>query len=150
MSAVVTIAGRLGKDPELKFSPNGTAVAKFSVVTAGRRKDGDQWVDVDTTWWNVTAFKRLAENVAESLTKGALVIVVGRLKQRSWETPDGEKRSTMELVADHVGPDLTWDAAPVRREPRQQQQTGAGQTWTAAPPPADDPWSQPTVDEPPF
>lgn len=131
MSAVVTVAGRLGKDPELRFSANGTAVVKMSVVSNDRRKDGDQWVDANTTWWDVTAFKRLAENVAESLTKGSRVVIVGRLSQRTWETPEGEKCSRMELLADHVAVDLVWDPVTVKRgqpagQPQQQDDPWAG------------------------
>lgn len=115
MSADLTLHGRLGQEPELRYSKTGTAIVKLSVVTNLRRKVGEQWEDQDTTWWSVTAFNALAENVCESLKKGDAVIVVGKVKQRTWETPEGEKRSTFEVTADHVGPDLARATAVVTR-----------------------------------
>lgn len=115
MSTELTLHGRLGADPELRFSNTGTAIAKLNVVTNIRRKDGDEWVDADVTWWNVTCFKNLAENVCESLKKGDEVIIVGKCKQRTWETPQGEKRSTFEVTADHVGPNLARATAVITR-----------------------------------
>lgn len=115
MSTDITLHGRLGQEPELRYAKTGTAVVKLSVVTNVRRKDGDAWVDADVTWWNVTAFKTLAENICETLKKGDEVIIVGKVKQRTWETPDGEKRSTFEVTADHVGPDLARATAVVTR-----------------------------------
>lgn len=106
MSAPITLVGRLVADPELRFGQNGTAVCKFRVVTSQRRKVGDEWQDVDTTFWHVSCFKQLAENVAESLLKGHAVIVVGRQKSREYETREGEKRTAWEVTADSVGVDL--------------------------------------------
>lgn len=146
MTAPVTLVGRLGQDPELKFSATGMAVAKLSVVTSRRVKNGDTWEDADTTWWNVTAFRRLAENVAESLRKGQAVIVVGKVKQRSWETPEGEKRSVMEVLADAIGPSLEWDTASVVKAQRGPAPTPGGGRLLE-----DDPWATgPTHDQPPF
>src|SRR5690606_5123010 len=96
MSAQITLVGRLTADPELRFTPTGTAVARFTVATSRRRKDGDQWVDADTTFWVCTAWEQLAEHIAEHLTKGAAVIVVGQAHQTSWESEDGQKRSRIE------------------------------------------------------
>jgi single-strand DNA-binding protein len=107
MSAPITITGRLGADPELTFAASGMAITKMRVVTDRRVKEGDEWKSVDTSWHHVTAFKDAAEGAAEELRKGDLVIVVGTLKQREYETREGEKRSVWEVTANHVGRDLS-------------------------------------------
>jgi single-strand DNA-binding protein len=107
MSTPITIAGRLGADPELSFSPSGMAIAKMRVVTDRRYKDGDEWKSADTSWHSVTAFKELAEGCANDLRKGDLVVIVGVLKQREYETREGEKRSVWEVTANHAGRDLS-------------------------------------------
>lgn len=107
MSAPVTIRGRLGANPEMRFSPSGMAVANLRVVTNGRKNVNGTWEDVDTTWLRVTCFKTIAENVCETLTKGSLVIVTGTVKSREWEDQKtGEKRSAFEVTADDIGPSL--------------------------------------------
>ena len=101
MSIPITFKGRLGGDPELTTSSNGSAICKMRVVTNRRRiVDGD-WQDTDTSWWQVTAFGKAAEAAAEQLHKGDLVMVEGRVKQREWEK-DGVKRTTAEVTADEV------------------------------------------------
>lgn len=107
MSAPITLTGRLGADPELTFTNSGMAVAKMRVVTDRRVKKGDDWESVDTSWHNVTAFGPCAEGCADELRKGDLVIVVGSIKQREYETKEGEKRSVWEVTANHVGRDLS-------------------------------------------
>lgn len=107
MSAPITLTGRLGADPELRFANTGTAVVKLRVVTDRRVKKGDDWASEDVTWWGVTAFSRLAERVVERLAKGDPVVVVGRVKGREWEDQKtGEKRTAMEVVADSICLDL--------------------------------------------
>jgi len=106
VSAKVTIIGRLGADPELRSLPNGDALASLRIVSAGRRQVEGKWVDVDTTWWKVTAFRMLAEGCVDKLTKGDKVIVVGTIKESSWEK-DGVKQTRMEVVADSNGQDVT-------------------------------------------
>lgn len=141
MSAPITLHGRLGQDPELKFNPSGMAICQLSVVTNVRKKDGDQWVDADTTWWRVTVFRQLAENVAESLTKGDEVIVVGKVKSRSWDDPkSGEKRTVFEVTADQVGAGLGRATCQVQRV----QRTSAANTHSIA----DDPWAKDTTKTP--
>lgn len=150
MSTPVNLVGRLTGDPELRFSGNGTAVAKFSVVTSRRTKDqSGEWVDVDTSFWDCVAFKQTAENVAESLTKGTAVIVVGKAAQRTWETKEGEKRRSVEVTVDEIGPSLRFATAKVNKTQRQggggggfggpqggnQSPQGGGNA------PADDPWA---------
>jgi single-strand DNA-binding protein len=111
----VTITGNLTEDPELRYTPNGTPVANLRVAVTPRVKDGDAWKDGETSFFQVTAWRSLAENVAESLTKGARIMVYGRLQQRSWETPEGERRSVVEVQAEEVGPSLRWATAKPER-----------------------------------
>jgi len=114
----VTLTGNLTDDPELRFTPTGAAVASFRVAVTPRVKDGDTWRDGDTSFFRVNAWRDLAEHLTESLSKGARVIVVGQLKARSWETPEGEKRSAVEVTAEEVGPSLRWATATVERASR--------------------------------
>jgi single-strand DNA-binding protein len=115
----VTIVGNLVDDPELRYTPNGAAVAKFRVAVSPRFKDeSGQWKDGDTSYFTVNAWRALGENAAESLTRGTRVVVTGRLRQRSWENNEGEKRSTIEIEADDVGPSLKWATARVEKTNR--------------------------------
>jgi single-strand DNA-binding protein len=103
----VTLVGNLTDDPELRFTTSGIPVANFRLAVTGRVKDGDTWKDGETSFFRVSVWRDQAEHVAESLSKGARAIVVGRLLQRSWETSEGEKRSSVEVEADEVAPSLT-------------------------------------------
>ena len=124
----VTIVGNLTDDPELRYTPNGAAVAKFRVAVNRRYKDqSGEWKDGDTSYFTVNAWRTLAENVAESLTRGANVIVVGRLQQRSWENQEGEKRTVIEIEADEIGPSLRWATAKVEKQGR-----SGGGDWSAS------------------
>ncbi len=116
----VTIVGNLTRDPELRYTPNGAALVKFGVAVSRRFKDEatGQWKDAETSFFNVTAWRSMAENVAESLTQGSRVVVVGRLRTNSWETQEGEKRSTVEIEAEEVGPSLKWATAKVEKQSR--------------------------------
>jgi len=111
----VSITGNLTDSPELRFTPGGAPVANFSVAVTPRVKDGDGWRDGETSFFRCTAWRSLAENLAESLTKGTRVMVQGRLQQRSWETDAGEKRSVVEVQVDEAGPSLRWATAKVER-----------------------------------
>ena len=111
----VTITGNLTDDPELKVIPNGNAVANFRVAVTARVKDGDSWKDGETSFFRVNVWRQLAEHVAESLAKGDRAVVIGRLKSRSWETPEGDKRSVVEVEADEVAPSLRWATAKPQR-----------------------------------
>lgn len=146
MSAPITLIGRIGTDPEIKFGQAGNAVLKFRVVTNARRQVDGKWEDVDTSWWSVTAFRQLAENLAESIKKGDTVIVVGKIKQRTYETPQGEKHSIVEVLAESVGPDLRWAVAQVKKAER----VGRQQFADAKAAIEDDPWNTPTDDKAPF
>ncbi|MCZ7527801.1 MAG: single-stranded DNA-binding protein [Acidimicrobiia bacterium] len=123
-SNTITIVGNLTREPELRFTPSGAAKAAFGVAVNRRwqNRQTQEWEEA-TSFFNVVCWRDLAENVSESLPKGARVIVTGRLEQRSWETEDGEKRSIVEIVADEVGPSLRWATAEITRNDRR----GAGE-----------------------
>jgi len=111
----VAITGNLTDDPEVTFTPGGAAVCNFRLAVTPRIKDGDQWKDGETSFFRITAWRQLAEHVGDSLGKGDRVIVLGQLKTRSWETPEGERRSVVEVTADEVGPSLKWATAKPER-----------------------------------
>ncbi len=115
----VTIVGNITRDPELRFTASGQATATFGLAVSRRwqNRQTNEWEEA-TSFFNVVCWRELAENCAESLHKGARVMVTGRLEQRSWETPDGDKRSVIEVVADEVGPSLRWATAQVTRNER--------------------------------
>ena len=114
----VHVVGRLTSDPELRWTPSGTAVATFTVAASDRRKTpAGEWEDGDVCFLRCTVWRETAESVAESLTRGAEVVMVGRLKTRSFETRDGEKRTVVECDVEAIGPSLRWGAArPVKAE----------------------------------
>ena len=113
----ITLVGNLTADPELRFTPSGAAVANFTVASTPRTFDRqtNEWRDGDAMFLNCAVWRQAAENVAESLQKGMRVIVQGRLKSRSWETPEGEQRSVVEIEADEVAPSLKWAIAKPER-----------------------------------
>jgi single-strand DNA-binding protein len=120
----ITIAGNLVDDPELRFTPSGQPVAKFRVASTPRFRDNQtgEWKDGDSLFLTCNVWRQAAENVAESLTRGMRVIVSGRLRQRSYETKEGEKRTVYEVEVDDVGPSLRNASAKVNRVAR----SGAG------------------------
>ena len=114
---IITLVGNLTADPELRFTPSGAAVANFTVASTPRTFDRQtsEWKDGDAMFLNCSVWRQYAENVAESLTKGMRVIVSGRLKSRSYETREGEKRTVFEVDVDEVGPALRYATAKVTR-----------------------------------
>ena len=154
----ITMIGNLVNDPELRFTPSGAAVAKFTVASTPRYldKNTNEWKDGDSLFLNCQIWRQAAENVAESLTRGMRVIVSGRLKQRSYETKEGEKRTVFEVEVDEVGPSLRNATAKVTKT------TKGGGSFTPASDnsSAEDPWSAAPVgggwssagsdDQPPF
>jgi single-strand DNA-binding protein len=129
------VAGTLTANPELRFTPAGSAVANFTVAANERRLDRDtgKWVDGDATFLRCLIWRDAAENVANSLSRGDRILVTGRLKQRSYETAAGEKRTVMELDVTEVGVSLKWATAKVTKATRSSgTRTGATS--------ADDPW----------
>lgn len=119
----VVLTGNLTGDPELRYTPSGTPVASFTLAINRRIKDavtGD-WKDGETSFFTCNVWRQQAENVAESLTKGTRAIVVGRLRTRSWETPEGQKRSVTEVEVDSCGPSLEWATANITKSSRSDQ-----------------------------
>lgn len=172
----ITLVGNLVDNPELRFTPNGAAVARFRVASTPRFYDrqSGEWKDGESLFLTCNVWRQAAENVAETLQRGMRVIVQGRLRQRSYETQQGEKRTVYEVEVDEVGPSLRNATAKVTKTSRpggggggfgggqqgagfggggQQQQGGfGGPPQGNAGPPADDPWAQSGGfgDEPPF
>ncbi len=178
---VITVVGNLVDDPELRFTPSGAAVANFRIASTPRTFDRqtNEWKDGEALFLSCSVWRQAAENVAESLQRGMRVIVQGRLKQRSYETREGEKRTVIELEVDEVGPALAFATAKVTRASRsgggggysggggqsRPQSGGGNDPWATPAPqgggapagggqsaPANDPWGAPGVgsDEPPF
>jgi single-strand DNA-binding protein len=166
----VTVVGNLTNDPELRFTPSGAAVASFTVASTPRFLDKatNEWKDGDALFLRCSVWRQAAENVAESLTRGARVIVTGRLRQRSYETKEGEKRTVVELEVDEVGPSLRYATAKVTKAARGSGGGGGGNfgggggggggNFGGGAPADDDPWATPAPsgggggmsDEPPF
>jgi single-strand DNA-binding protein len=127
----VTMVGNITRDPELRFTPSGAANATFGLAVNRRwqNRQTNEWEEA-VSFFNVVCWRDLADNAAESLSKGMRVIVTGRLEQRSWETDQGEKRSVVEIVADELGPSLRWATAKVerteRRSPDEAGSSGGG------------------------
>jgi single-strand DNA-binding protein len=147
---VITVIGNLTSDPELRFTPGGHAVANFTVASTPRQfnRQTNEWDDGETLFLRASLWRDPAENVAESLTKGMRVIVSGRLKSRTYETKEGEKRTVIELEVDEIGPSLRYATAKVMRKARPDQVApgggfGGGGRTAAAGPPQDDPWATP-------
>jgi single-strand DNA-binding protein len=117
---VITVVGNLTADPELRFTPSGAAVANFTVASTPRTFDrqSGEWKDGEALFLRCNIWRQAAENVAETLTRGARVIVQGRLKQRSFETREGEKRTVIELEVDEIGPSLRYATASVTKASR--------------------------------
>jgi len=144
----VSVVGNVTRDPELRFTQGGMAVASFGVAWNRRKQDGEE----EVSFFDVTCFRQLAENVAESITKGTRVVVTGTLNQSNWETQDGDRRSKVEILADEVAPSLRWASAQVQRnEPRgggDRGGSGAGNSGGGASAPSPAPAYD--VDEEPF
>jgi len=124
----ITVIGNLTNDPELRFTPSGSAVANFTIASTPRTFDrqSNEWKDGETLFLRASVWREAAENVAESLTKGTRVIVSGRLKSRSYETKEGEKRTVIELEVDEIGPSLRYANAKVNHTQRSGGQGGFG------------------------
>ena len=121
----VTLIGNLVDDPEMRFTPSGVAMAKVRFAVNRRYQRQGEWQE-ETSFFGGTLWRDAAENAAESLQKGMRVIVTGRLEQRSWETPEGDKRSIVAVAIDEIGPSLRWATATVTRSPRSDDGFGGG------------------------
>jgi single-strand DNA-binding protein len=166
----ITIAGNLVDDPQLRYTPTGQAVANFRVASTPRFRDNatGEWKDGDSLFLSCNVWRQAAENVAESLQRGMRVIVQGRLRQRSYETKEGEKRTVYEIEVDEVGPSLRNASAKVTKSSRSTGGSGFGGGGQSGPSggggqpgygggggrPAEDPWASDAgdglSDEPPF
>ena len=124
---IITVIGNICEDPTLRFTPSGAAVANFTIASTPRTFDRqtNEWKDGEALFLRCSIWREAAENVAESLTKGQRVIAQGRLKARSYETKEGERRTSMELDVDEIGPSLRFATAQVKRSQRGQQQGGS-------------------------
>lgn len=172
---MITVVGNLTKDPELRFTPSGSAVCNLTVAVNERIKDGDEWKDGEATFYEVAVWNQTAENVAESLQSGLRVMVHGRLKGRKWTSQDGTKSGTsLDITVGNdgaIGPDLKFATAKVTRASRSSNGGQQGGGYSQAPPsqgapsqgaPSQDPWATPAPvgapagggysggDEPPF
>lgn len=156
---IVTVTGNLTGDPELRFTPSGAGVASFTVASTPRRfdKNSNAWVDGDPLFLRCNAWRQLGENIAESFRRGDRVIVTGSLKQRSFETREGEKRTVIELDVDEAGASVKFKTVTinaVERTQAQQSQRPAADPWDMPPPSAERPRAQQQEmgysDEPPF
>ena len=125
----ITIIGNVTREPELRFTPAGAALCEFGVAWNLRKQNGDD----EAMFFNVTCWRSLAENVAESIDKGDRVIVTGRLNWRSWETDAGEKRQVVDIQAEEVGPSLQWASADVTRNERSDGGAPSSNQGQAAP-----------------
>jgi single-strand DNA-binding protein len=161
---LITVVGNLTADPELRFTSSGAAVANFTVASTPRTFDrqSGEWKDGDALFMRCNVWRQAAENVAETLTRGMRVMVSGRLRQRSFETREGEKRTVVELEVDEVGPSLRYATAKVNKVSRSGGggggYGGTAPTGGGGAAPVDDPWGsappagggQPVDDDPPF
>jgi single-strand DNA-binding protein len=161
---IITVVGNLTADPELRFTPSGAAVASFTIASTPRTfdKNSNEWKDGDALFLRCSVWRQAAENVAESLQRGMRVVAQGRLKQRSYETREGEKRTVVEMEVEEVGPSLKYATAKINRTQRGSSGGGFGSTGGdsgGASAPADDPWGSAPApasggggfsDEPPF
>src|SRR3954453_8023377 len=148
----ITVVGNLTNDPELRFTPSGAAVTSFTVASTPRYldKQTNEWKDGDALFLRCSVWRQAAENVAESLVRGSRVIVTGRLKQRSYETKEGEKRTVVEVEVDEVGPSLRYATAKVNKTQRGGPGGGGGFSGggggfggSSGGGASDDPWSTP-------
>lgn len=139
---IITVVGNLTADPELRYTQNGLAVANFTIASTPRTFDrqANEWKDGEALFLRASVWREFAEHVAGSLTKGSRVIASGRLKQRSYETKEGEKRTTIELEVDEIGPSLRYATASVTRA-QSNRGVGGGNSSFGGGAGADEPWA---------
>lgn len=142
---IITVVGNLTADPELRYTQSGLAVANFTIASTPRSFDraSNEWKDGDALFLRASVWREFAEHVASSLTKGSRVIAQGRLKQRSYETKEGEKRTTIELEVDEIGPSLRYATAQVTRSAGGAGGGAMGGGRSSGAPIADEPWGAP-------
>jgi len=150
----VSVVGNLTRDPELRFTPSGQATASFGVAVNRRwqNRQTQEWEEA-TSFFDVVCWGQLAENAAQSLTKGARILVSGRLDQRSWETPEHERRSKIEITADEVAPSLRWATAAITKNERRTPEPAGASSYgggSARSAPNEPPAADHVYDEEPF
>lgn len=133
MDNSITLVGNVTRDPELRFTPAGQATATFGLAVNRRwqNKSTQEWEE-QVSFFDVMCWREMAENASVSLVKGARIIVTGRLEQRSWETPEGDKRSRIEVIADDIGPSLRWATANIVKNERRDGNTSSSAPRAAA------------------
>lgn len=139
---------RAGTDPEMRFSPSGMAVCTIRGVASSRKeepKGSGNWVDDKTAWVSVVGFGKIGEHMVETFQKGDLMVVMGKLEVQEWTDNENNKRITVQVLVDEIGPSIRWNHAV----PNRDRNTGGGGS-TQQSKPADDPWAAPQDDEPPF
>lgn len=148
---------RAADDPNLRFAPSGTAVCRVRAVASSRKKDDNgEWKDDKTAWVDLVGFKRLAENMAESIKKGDLITVEGRLQVEDWEDSEGNKRKSVNVVLDTIGISLAFNSAESKRSERSNSGSSSGSSNSGGgferrtEPDQNDPWGSAPSDEPPF
>jgi single-strand DNA-binding protein len=146
---VITVVGNLTADPDLRYTQNGLAVANFTIASTPRNFDraSNDWKDGEALFLRASVWREFAEHVASTLTKGSRVIATGRLKQRSYETKEGEKRTSIELEVDEIGPSLRYATAQVTRA-ASSRDGGNGGAATSRGAVADEPWAASAPDAP--
>ncbi|MDQ6839819.1 MAG: single-stranded DNA-binding protein [Actinomycetota bacterium] len=145
----VTVVGNLTRDPELRFTPSGQATTTFGLAVNRRwqNRQTQEW-DESTSYFDVVCWAQMAENVAQSLSKGTRVVVDGRLEQRSWENAEGEKRSKIEVTADEVAPSLRWATVSITKNERSTSPRPSAQPPSGSTTPANQPETQGTDNYP--
>jgi len=140
---VITVVGNLTSDPELRYTQNGLAVANFTIASTPRSFDraSNDWKDGESLFLRASVWREFAEHVAGSLTKGSRVVATGRLKQRSYETKEGEKRTSIELEVDEIGPSLRYATAQVTRTSSSREGGAGGGNTQSRGQVADEPWA---------
>jgi len=147
---VITVVGNLTADPELRYTQNGLAVANFTIASTPRTFDrqANEWKDGEALFLRASVWREFAEHVAGSLTKGSRVIAQGRLKQRSYETKEGEKRTSIELEIDEIGPSLRYATAQITRTQSSRGPGGGGSGFGGGAPAVEEPWAASAPSDP--
>ncbi|MFM9369039.1 single-stranded DNA-binding protein [Streptomyces sp. Da 82-17] len=149
----ITVIGNLTADPELKFTDNGSALAKFTIAATPRvfDRESNQWKDGTATFFRCAAWRQLAEHVAESLSKGARVVAHGRIRQHNWQTPEGENRSMLAMEVDEIGASLRFTNVAIdAKRPAPPAASSGGDPWNTAAAPAPAAAASGSGEQPPF
>jgi single-strand DNA-binding protein len=143
---------RVATDPDLRYAPSGVAVTRMRAVASSRKKNDQtgEWEDDKSCWCTLTAFRRVAENIAESFSKGDLVMVSGKLQTDEWEDRDGNKRTTVNVLVDNIGMSAAFHAVTALKSGKPQEEKVQKQQGGTPSQAQEDPWTSPQSEEPPF